>query len=161
MDTAQIIELSKWVIAIGIGAIVSTITGVILIIKAGKMMPKDLRSADLTNKEKEADVAAKMNDLADKAAEKAVNLQGKLDELEKKYDSLKVDYDSLKEKVVSQENLINKLQCEVNNYKLYTNALIGQIKENNLNPVEMSSLPIEDCTQPKKRKGHNGQQNNS
>jgi hypothetical protein len=155
MDTTQIIELSKWVIGIGFAGIVSTITGIILLIRAGKMLPKDLRGADLNNKEKEADVATKMNDLADRAAEKAVNLQGKLDDLEGKYNSLKVDYDSLKDKVVSQENLINKLQCEIDNYKLYTNALIAQIKENNLNPIEMASLPLADCTQPIKRKGKN------
>jgi uncharacterized coiled-coil protein SlyX len=158
MDITQITELVKWVIAIGFAGIISTITGIILIVKAGKMLPRELRGVDLDNKGKEVSIADQFEDIATKAADKAIKAQGELDLLEQRMNS---KISSLEEKIDNQNTIIEDnrseiaaLKCEINNYKIYVDALIKQLRMANIVPVELADLNLEDCkpSKPKRKK---------
>jgi len=175
VDITQIQDIAGWLIGIFATSVVTGIIGVISIIRAGKMLPKDLRNADLDNREKEIDIADKYEILAEKAAQKAIQLQDRLDKYENVQLQLKTDQNDLKNKVDNQEIIIEKqasiiekqaekldaqevqikgLICEINNYKIYTTELIQQLKNANVVPVDMDSLDLEDCNgkSPSKRK---------
>jgi flagellar motility protein MotE (MotC chaperone) len=159
MDITQITELVKWVIAIGFAGIISTITGIILIIKAGKMLPRELKGADLDNKDKEVTIADKFEDIASKAADKALKAQGELDELRDDMQEMRENIRSLEESRDAQNTIIAEnaqeiaaLKCEINNYKIYTSALIDQLKNANIIPVEMASLNLENCKDKKSKR---------
>ena len=168
MDITQIQDIAGWLIGIFATSVVTGIIGVISIIRAGKMLPKDLRNADLDNREKEIDIADKYEILAEKAAQKAIQLQDRLDKYENVQLQLKTDQNDLKNKVDNQEIIIEKqaekldaqevqikgLICEINNYKIYTTELIQQLKNANVVPVDMDSLDLGDCNgkSPSKRK---------
>jgi len=161
MDTTQIIELSKWVIAIGFGAIITTITGIILIVKAGKLLTREVKGADLDNKGKEMDIVNQYDEIATKAADKVLNTQERFDKLEEKYNEIKAENAEIKERLEAQDAIIsaqakeiNKLVCELNNYKDYATALIEQMRKSEITTIEMSSLNLQNCDeiQPKRKK---------
>jgi len=166
MDITQVQDIAGWLIGIFATSIVTGIIGVISIIKAGKMLPRDLRGADLENKGKEIDIADKYELLADKAAQKVIKLQERLDNYETNQIKLKLGQDNLQRqidtqaqtiqsqaatiekqeaKIESQDIRIETLTCEVSNYKIYTNELISQLRNAEIAPVDMGDLDLEDC----------------
>ena len=149
MGIAEVTELFKWVIGIGVLAILSSIASIIGIVRSGRMLPLEVKGAVLDNKEKEVTIADKFEDIANKAADKALKAQGSLDELEElmntKLKILEDKIDNQNLKIAEQETEIASLKCEINNYKLYTSALIEQLRIANIIPVEISSLDLEDC----------------
>lgn len=175
MDITQVQDFLGWIIGIFATSVVTGIVGIIAIIKSGKMLPKDLRSADLENREKEVDIADKYEILAEKAAQKAIQLQERLDSYESIQLKIKKDHSSLESKVNNQEKIMEKqsliieqqalkleaqevqiasLICELNNYKIYTRELISQLTQAKLVPIDMENLDLEDCNgkSPSKRK---------
>lgn len=186
MDITQIKEVIGWIIGLFSTSVVALIIGIISIIRSGKMLPRDLKGADLTNKEKEKvidgadlDNRAKELDLIERYDGLIADLTIKYDTLKKEYENIKNENETLRddyiilkdeqlilrEKINSQDIVINHqtsiieeqkeeitmLMCELNNYKEYTKALIEQMKEAQMIPVEMKTLPLEDCTKKKRR----------
>ena len=159
MDSAQISELIKWVIGAGIGSIVASITGIILIVKAGKMLSREVKGADLDNKGKEMDIITQYDEIATKAADKVLNTQERFDKLEEKYNEIKAENIEIKERLEAQDAIIsaqakeiNKLVCELNNYKEYAKALIDQMRNSEITPIEMSSLNLQNCDEPQPKR---------
>jgi len=152
MDITQVQGLVGWIIGILATSVVSGIIGIISIVRAGKMLPKDLRGADLENRSREVGIADQYEELAERAAQKTIKLQNRLDvyengqlQLEAGQADLKRQLESQNEVIERQAETIEGLICEINNYKTYTNALIEQIKEAQLIPIDMDSLDLEDC----------------
>lgn len=171
MDTSQNAQaLVNWLIGGLAAAIITSITGIFAIIKASRMMPKELKGADLNNRSKEISIADQYDELATRAADKAIRTQERLDKIEDDYKKMKEEheillenYEALKEKVETQEikikeqdEEIEKLRCELNNSKLYNDALIKQMKEANIIPIEKESLPLEKCKETKNGGKKNG-----
>lgn len=161
MDITQIESLLRVVLTVGAAGIISSITGVILIVRAGKMVSREVKGADLDNRGKEMDIVSQYDEIANKAAEKALNWQERFNELDEKYNDIKAENREIKEKLEAQDAVIaaqakkiTKLVCELNNSKEYINALIKQMHEAEITPISMSSLELQNCEdpQPKKKK---------
>lgn len=133
-------------------------------VRAIKMIPKEVKGAELDNMGKEASVADKFNDIALKAAEQTVNLQAKLISIEVSYNMLKAAHDELAIRVVNQdmtmkeqartieaqtarlnqqgnkineqEELIASLRSDLDATNAYASALVEQMKSANLVPLE-------------------------
>jgi hypothetical protein len=154
-------NLVIWFIVTGGISIISIITGIITIIKSGKMLPKELDGADLSNKEKDVDIASKMDDLLTNAIAKAVDWQGKFDRLDAESRDNKIKLDTALAMVDSQGKLITiqgerilalealsetqkceiiELTTEVSNYALWTTALVKQLEIAELKPVRMEEV---------------------
>jgi len=150
-----------WFIGSGAISIIAIVTGVIAIIKSGKMLPKELEGADLSNKEKDVDIASKMDDLLTNAIAKAVDWQAKFDKLDCEARENKVKLDTALamadsqgklitiqgERILALETLSEKqkdeiveLTTEVSNYSLWTNALVAQLERALLKPVRMEEV---------------------
>jgi uncharacterized coiled-coil protein SlyX len=157
-------ELINLVTGVLISSIIAIIGAVFTWIRAAKMMPKEAKGMDLDNLGKEASVADQFNDIANKAAEQAVNLQTKLLRLENDYNMLKFAHDELNSKVVAQDltikeqaividnnnirlneqeikmceqdEVINELKFDLGVAQQYNSELIVQMKNANLIPLE-------------------------
>lgn len=170
-ETTQ--DLIVWIIGALLINLSTLAISIISWVKSAKMMPKEIKGADLNNISKEISIANQYDELATKAAEKALKLQERLDKIEDDYDSLseKVDaqdiiikqqaaiikeqsarLDAQDTKIKEQEEEIENLKCELNNSQLYNYALISQMKEKNIIPVEISSLNVRDCKKRTKEK---------
>jgi hypothetical protein len=159
MDFKTIINWFNDINGIVIVSIITNIGLFIKIIRDGKMLPKDLKGADLDNRTKELSLADMYDEIATKAAEKVMKMQEKYDGLEVRFDLLENDQKILKRKVEDQDILLleysensvkqNKkveyLECQLSNYEKYNSALIQQIRKEQLIPVEMKTLPLKNC----------------
>lgn len=152
MDITGVTDIIGWIIGLSAGSIVTLVVGIIAIIKAGKLLPKELKALDLDNRMKEADLAFKMEGAADRAVMKSEAMRLRLDSLDEKYSQLENKVEE-QDKIIISQNLrittqeleISTLICELGNYKIYTNALIAQMKQASIIPIEMESLDIEEC----------------
>ena len=157
----DITKITDWVIGSLIVGILLIVTNIISIIRAGKMMPKELKGAELSNKEAEIDIVSKMDATLSNSIERALNLQSKLDDLDKKLrdqndeicdlgkkiesqnDIIKIQGDkiiALEHLSKSQKEEIDLLTTEVNNYSLWTNALVDQLQNVDLKPIKMEDV---------------------
>lgn len=164
MDITQVKDLIGWVLGVFVVGVISTITGVYNIIKAGRMLPKEMKNADLDNKEKEISIAGKMDEIATKAVDKTIKTQDRLDRLEGLYESLKdkvVEQEGIieeqakviqeqKERLDKQEEVIEDLRCELTITKAHNSALIQQLLDEKLEPVRVESLDIPELKKQKK-----------
>ena len=88
MDITEIKDLIAWIIGLSATSVVALVVGVISIVRAGKLLPREVRGVDLDNRMKEADLALKMEGAADRALAKSQTMQMRLDTIEIKYDTL-------------------------------------------------------------------------
>lgn len=172
MDT-QIKDIVGWIIGIVLLNISTVIASVIVWVKAIKMMPKEVKGADLNNISKEVSIASQYDELATKAAEKTLKMQERLSKLEEDYEKLndKVDeqdsiikeqaqiikeqslrLDAQDTKIKEQEEEIELLKCELNNAQSYNSALIQQMKDKNIIPIENTATNPKDCKKTKNKK---------
>lgn len=157
-------ELVTWLLLIVATNLSAVILAIMSWVKAAKMIPRDIKAADLDNQAKEGSVADQFNTIAIKAAEQATILQGRLLRIEGDYNILKSAHDELVKKVIlqdialkeqlrtveaqtarinqqdgkisEQEELISSLRFDLNATTEYNYILIAQMKEKNLVPVE-------------------------
>jgi hypothetical protein len=128
-------------------------------IKKSKMLKKDLKAADLDNKNKELEIAEQMEGMATRAIERAMGTQERLDKLEADYLELKSNYLGLKDKVEKQDiiiaeqvEIIEELTCDLENNKLYNSALIKQMQDAEIIPIGIETLPIKDYNKKSRSK---------
>lgn len=167
MDIENIQSLIGWVVGVGIAGIISTIVGVISIIRSGKMLPRDLKSADLENKIRETNLADQYEEIADRAAEKASRMQEKFEVLEVKLDEFKNQLEEQSkiitsqaetiriqsERIDAQDIEIDKLKCEKNNSDIYIQELINQIEHARIVPVNPKDISsIKNCDKLSRKK---------
>lgn len=187
MDTSQAQNLIGWFLGVlGIG-VISIITGIYSVIKVSKMIPREVRGADLDNLSKEISIADQFDELATKAADKAIKAQTRVDELEKKYCEMEEDFKEQKvllsnlsarseeqdiliaeqaavieeqskrldlqdKKISEQEEEINLLHYELSNSNAYNLALIQQMKEQHIIPIEESAVIKNDYEKSNRKK---------
>ena len=168
MDIAQTGEIIKWVIVIGIASILSAVASAIAIIKASKLLPKELKGADLDNISKELSIAEQFDIIATKAANKTIATESRLEDLEACHIELKGKIESQdviiseqtriileqnkkieeqSKKIDAQEVEISALIFELANYKSYTNALVTQMKNSGIIPLEITEVSAEESHQ--------------
>lgn len=174
MDFNEIQDAVGWIIGVFALGIVSLVAGIYNIIKTEKLAKRDIRSADLTNESKEVDLAKIYKAMATETAIEQLEIVNRLKKLEDKSEEQEElikqqskiieeqtkRLDMQEKKIEEQEVEIEKLRCELNNSKIYNNALIQQMKDNNIIPVEQSNLPQKDCespTIPSTKRKKNGQ----
>lgn len=154
----------NWITAFIITNSVTIIGAIFIWIRAVKMMPKEVKGAELDNKGKEASVADQFNTIALKAAEQAVALQARLGRIEGDYNILKTAHDLLSVKVVEQDTalrdqartieaqtarlnqqdikiieqdeLITSLRFDLDATTEYNSVLLAQMKEKNIIPAQ-------------------------
>lgn len=153
-----------WIIFI-LSNISALVVSIFTWIKSKKMMPREERGADLDNLSKELEITQYYETLATRAAEKTVQMQERLDKLEKDYDQLekviKEQIDIIKKqtlridqqdlKIREQEKEIEILKCELHNERAYNSALIQQMKDQKVIPLERSGASLKNCDQIKNR----------
>ena len=166
-------EIIKWIVGAGITTIVSLFISIITAIKSAKMMSRDLKAADLENKKTEISIADQYDMLATRASERTAKIQERLDKIENENQGIQSQLREQKEtitnqaiiiqeqslrldlqdkKILDQEEEISKLKCELENTKRYNSALIEQMKEQNIIPIDVSSVITKDCSKIKRRK---------
>lgn len=140
-------EIINWLVGTVIVGIVLIITNIISIIRAGKMMPKELKGADLLNKQTEIDITAKMDTMLGNSIAKALDWQKRFDELDDRFRIQEEELESQKNRIIvleclseTQKKEINVLTAEVNNYSLWTNALVEQLQKVDLKPIRMEDV---------------------
>jgi hypothetical protein len=174
MDIEKIQGLVGWVIGVGAAGIISIIIGVISIIRSGKMLPHDLKSADLENKMKETSLADQYEEIADRAAQKASKMQEKFEILEIKLEEFKLQLEEQRkimasqaetikvqsERIDAQDIEIGKLKCEKINSDIYIQELIKQIEDASITPINPKDIPTlkncEEVSKVKKKRENNG-----
>jgi hypothetical protein len=133
--------------------------------KSTKMLPKELQGVELDNRGKELNLANQYDQIAQKAADKALKVQERLDKLEGDHEILEKKVseqadviaqqatviEAQSERMNAQEEEIAGLICELNNYKEYTSSLIDQMKQANIVPVERNITTMEDCKEKVKK----------
>jgi len=145
------------------GGLTTGAIALINLIKARKMLPKELKAADLDNREKELKIAEQMEGMATRAVEKAIGTQDRLDKLESNYDCLEKNYFDLKKEVEDQNIVIEKqgetiaeqgkiiaeqaevieeLTCDLENNKLYNTMLIKQMEDARMVPIAIETIPL-------------------
>jgi len=166
VDIGQIQNLVGWVIGVGIAGIISAIIGVISIVRSGKMLPKDLKGADLENKIKETNLADQYEEIADRAAQKVSKMQEKFDFLEIQLEQFKKQLEEQSkiitsqaetikiqnERIDAQDVEIDKLKCEKSNSDIYIKELINQMEQASITPVNPKNMfVLKDCNKQDKR----------
>jgi len=152
MDFSEIRDLIGWGIGIFATSLIALIMGIINIVKSGKMLPSELKGADLNNKSKEVSLADQYDILATKAAEKVLKMQERLDKIDEdssimrgNFEAMQEDYEKLKDKVETQDCIIKKQELLIKEQgkrlDMQDNTIDGQKKEietltNKLNEAE-------------------------
>lgn len=187
MDITQVQNLIGWMVGVFFVGILSIISGVLAVIKAGKMNNREIKGADLSNKSKEVSIADQFEEIATKAAEKTLNTQLQLDKLQQDYKNVVerleeqaklmsdqadiIDEQSNRldeqEEIIKQQNgrideqdrkiedqneTIAVLECKLNNSEAYNKALIEQMKNAEITPVDLASTKPEDCSKASMRR---------
>lgn len=153
-------ELITWILIVVGTNLSAVILAIISWIRAVKMIPRELEASDLDNKIKEASIAEQMDELATKAADKAIRLQERLDVLEKEHELLKEEVgkqksiareqadtiimqntrlDLQEKKIEEQEGQIETLKSDLFKAQAYNMALIKQMQEENMIPISMEN----------------------
>jgi len=158
MDNIPEISPVFWMITTAITTLSSVVLGIITWVKSAKLMPKELTKADLENRKAEVSLADQYEIMATRAAEKAVNMQSRLTKNEEDIASMKakiqdqseiikaqsIRLDAQDKKITDQEAEIFSLGKELNLAKAYNTALISQMKKENLVPLEISEINVDD-----------------
>lgn len=155
-----------WLAWIGGGTILSIIGSVIAIIKSGIMLPKEVEGADLNNRKTETEILQKMQEMLKNAINDTAEWQNKFDKLDCEARNNKDELEKLQNKTSQQDERILELEtiykdqkqeiieltAEVNNYYLWTNALVKQLEKADLKPVRMEDVEGIDLSVIKKSK---------
>ena len=166
MDITQIQGLIYWVIGIFGLSLVSLITGVYAIIRSGKMLPKELKGADLNNEGKEVDIAKLYKGLAAETALETLEVNKRLKALEDKVENQEgiiknqastiiIQSDRLDmqdKKIEQQDEIIFILECKLNNSEQYNKALIEQMQKERITPMSNVNMGMADCDKLSKTK---------
>lgn len=99
-------EILKWLIPLIITNIASIIGTIITWVKSSKMLPSELKGADLTNKSKELSIVEQYDLLTIKAVDNAVRLQERVNQYELDYAALKEAYELIKQELTEQNTII-------------------------------------------------------
>lgn len=122
-------NLITWIIVGLLTNLSALIAGIIAWIRSAKMMPKEVKGADLSNRSKEVSIADQFDALATKAAERAVQIQTRLSRIESDYDTLKSEHDKLSTKVFEQEKVIREQELTISNQTCRINMQEKKIED--------------------------------
>lgn len=164
MDVTK--DIVAWIIGIGAASVLSLITGIFAIFRSGKMLPKEIEGADLNNKKTETEILQKMQDMLKNAINDTAEWQNKFDKLDCEARNNRDELNNLKDQTVeqnerilaletiskSQKQEIIELTAEVNNYYLWTNALVKQLEKAEMKPIKMEDVEGVDLSIIKKNK---------
>jgi hypothetical protein len=157
-------ELMKWVFGVGFTGLGAIITAIISWIRTSKMIPKELESMNLENRQKEVSLVEQYDTIVDMAVARAVNSEERFCKLEGENKTLREDIkllgkqlDEQKElikeqaktialqtsrlnsqgiRIQEQEELIGSLRMDLTSAQEYSNQLMLQLKEKNITPKE-------------------------
>jgi flagellar motility protein MotE (MotC chaperone) len=137
MDS-QLIQL-----ILSIGTFLVSGIAIYLSIKKSSFERKNLSSSTELN---EAGTAEKYQEIADKAAERALKLEDRVDMLTKKVDSQNERIKYLEEENTALTKIVSKQQtelylqkCQIIDLKTWAEALYKQVKDAGLIPIEFKS----------------------
>lgn len=164
MDVTK--DIVAWIIGIGAASVLSLITGIFAIFRSGKMLPKEIQCAELNNKKLETEILGKTQEMLNNAVSSAVSWQTRFDKLDDEFRQTRCELENIKEKSLeqtdriialealskSQKDEIIALTTEVNNYSLWTNALVKQLEIAELKPVKMEDVEGVDFSAIRKNK---------
>lgn len=166
MSIEDLTKISNLIIVVISGGILTLLTTVFGMIYQTKMYRKNLEKADnenqkssLDNSQTEISLADAINKLAMNSASKAIDFYKVTQELQNSYNQLKLE--ASKEKVEREQERIlyekeqEKMKSEIahlksqlvlvntqlNNQRLYTNALVAQMKEKLIEPIKIEDVP--------------------
>lgn len=126
MDVQGTQELIYWIVGILLTSVTAGILGIINVVRAGKLLPRDMKTADLTNTSKEITVVDQYRDLTERLTERVVKLQDSLEEErslsasklfllqsqvdknEESYINLNKEYYEIKIKIETQKRIIEE-----------------------------------------------------
>lgn len=159
MDIEKIQGLVGWIIGVGVTGLISIIIGVISIIRSGRMLPKDLKSADLSNEQKEADLAKIYKGIAAETAMETIEVNKRLSILEEKVHEQDIiimkQNETIRaqgEKIAAQDKIISILRCKLDNSEKYNKALIEQMQKEKIAPISQINMNLPNCEEEIKTK---------
>jgi len=143
MDYTLIKDVLQYLIQGG-----TLVTMIILVIKSIRMFPHEERGAKLTNKEKLADVADTMEQVAERAASRVLKQQSQIDVLTDEVHTLR----QLREVVDALTDELDVLKCEIENYQIenaalreWAEELVGQLREAKIVPASLKPYSKKKC----------------
>ena len=150
-----------WMITTAITTVSSIVLGIITWLKSAKLMPKELTRADLENKQAELSIVEQYDSLATSATARRIEVQDKFDELEMQYKELQKAnreilrrFDEQKLEFEKQKEMVESLVKELTLAQAYNHALIQQMCQENITPVDISTVSVEEFKENvKKRNG--------
>lgn len=154
MDLDKIIGYIIQLLSVGTTAFV--------LFKALKIFPIERRGAELDNKEKEASVADSMEQLAERAASRALDQEKRIEELRHKVtelgslqqeiEDLKAELENYKRENDELKSEIDALRCEQENYltenialRRWAEDLVSQLRNADIAPVKMKPVAKRKC----------------
>lgn len=159
MDIAQWQNLIGWIIGVAAVGVLSLIGSLFAIIRSGKMLPKDLKGADIKNEQDEANLAQTYKAIATEAAQDALSLNQRLSDLEIKVHEQDIlimqQAETIKlqgEQIAAQDEIIAVLQCKLSNSEKYNKKLIEQMQREKITPIPTVNMYLEDCDKAKGKK---------
>ena len=159
MDTSTWQGIVGWIIGIGASSVIAIIVGIISIIRSGKMLPKDLKGADLGNEEKEANLAKTYKMIATEAAQEALEINKRVSVLEEQVHKQSVvimeQAETIRlqgERITAQDEIIETLECKLSNSEEYNRILIEQMQREKITPTPKINLRLKDCNKNKNKK---------
>jgi hypothetical protein len=159
MDVTQWQSLIGWIIGIAGVGILSLIGSLVAIIRSGKMLPKDLRGADLKNEQDEANLAKIYKTVATEAAQETLEINKRVSILEEQVHNQSIiimqQAETIKiqgEKIDAQDEIIALLECKLSNSEKYNHALIEQMQKKSITPVSNVNMGLPDCNQVAKNR---------
>jgi uncharacterized coiled-coil protein SlyX len=159
VDIGQIQGLVGWIIGVGITGLISIIIGIISIVRSGKMLPKDLKSADLANDQREADIAKIYKGIAAETAMETIEVNKRLSILEERVHNQDIiimeQNETIREqgeKIAAQDEIISILRCKLDNSEKYNKALIEQMQREKMTPISPVNMNLPDCEEISKVK---------
>jgi chromosome segregation ATPase len=151
-----------------LSGISALIISILTWIKSAKLMPKEVKKADLENEIKEATIAEQYQNIITKEIQKSLSYQDRISSLEKEFSDLRSQIFELSKKVkeqediiahqteiieqqnarlnaqqaqiASQEETINTLKNDLNISIQYSLNLINRMKDSGIVPEEMPKL---------------------
>jgi hypothetical protein len=159
MDIAQLQNIVGWIIGVFAVGILSLAASFFAVLRSGKMLPKDLKGADIKNDQDEANLAKTYKAIATEAAQETLTINQRVSALEEQVHDQSIiimqQSETIRlqgEQIAAQDEIIAVLQCKLNNSEMYNKALIDQMEREHVTPVSSVNMRLEDCNKAKNKK---------
>lgn len=141
-----------WIIGVFAVGLLSLAGSFFAVLRSGKMLPKDLKGADIKNEQDEVNLAKAYKAIASEAAQEALQINKRVSDLEEQVHEQSITImkqsETIRiqgERISAQDETIAILECKLGNSEEYNRVLIDQMRREKIEPTPKINLPLKDC----------------